>query len=76
MFLSRQLYNGCTGPIAFKFAVCFESHSAFAKVRPCGVSLHVRTCTPLCFISGTAGPIVFNFGVRLGRDLIDKIFNK
>ena len=31
-----------------------------------GVSLHVCTCTPRFCISGTAWPIVFNFGVWVG----------
>ena len=30
------------------------------------VSLHVRTCGPRFCISGTARPIVFNFGVLVG----------
>ena len=32
-----------------------------------GVSLHVRTCTPRFCISETAWPIVFKFGMWVGR---------
>ena len=40
-----------------------------------GVSLHVRTCTPRFCISGMAQPIVFKFGVCVGRwELLPKCF--
>ena len=37
--------------------------------------VHVRTCTPLCVISGTTRPIVFKFNVRLGTSQI-RVFHE
>ena len=62
MFRLPLLGNGWADCIEIWYALGDPLVTAYAVVT-CGVSLHVRTCTPRFCISGTARPIGFNFGV-------------
>ena len=64
MFRLLFLGNGWADCVEIWHALGDPLVTAYAVVTD-GVSLHVRTCTPRFYISQTARPIEFNFGVRV-----------
>ena len=65
MFRLLYLGNGWADCVEIWHALGDPLVTAYAIVTD-GVSLHVRTCTSRCCISGTARPIVFKFGMWVG----------
>ena len=65
MFRLLYLCNGWTDFVEIWYAIGALLVAVHAVVTG-GVYLHVRTCRPRFCISGTAWPIEFNFGVRIG----------
>ena len=65
MFRLLYLGNRWADCVEIWYALGNPLATAYAVVTD-GVSLHVRTCRPRFCISGTAGPIEFNFGIWVG----------